>query len=144
MNENSSTMNFSYISKLQATYKQMMKFFTFQVTFFLWDVGCCAQSMWKFPGQGSNSCHSSHLSHNRENARSLPTMPQGNFPSHVFMRDTDWQQKHNKVLGRFCKCPEEDNRYKNEVKVNPVFMSSDPLALTARTPWWFYRSFNDV
>ena len=39
-----------------------------------------AHSMRKFPGQGSNPCHSSDPSHSNDNAGSLTTKPQGNSP----------------------------------------------------------------
>ena len=35
-----------------------------------WGWGCCTCSMRRFPGQGSNLCHSSDQSHCRDNARS--------------------------------------------------------------------------
>ena len=38
----------------------------------------CTHSMQKFPGQGSDSCHSSNLSHGSNNARSLTAKPLGN------------------------------------------------------------------
>ena len=31
----------------------------------------CTHSLWKFPGQGLNTCHSSDLSHSSDNTRSL-------------------------------------------------------------------------
>lgn len=47
----------------------------FFVLFFFFD---CAHGMLKFPGQGSNSRHSSDPSHSGDNARSLTTRPPGN------------------------------------------------------------------
>ena len=44
----------------------------------------CTHSMQKFPGQGSNQCHSSDLSHGSDHSRSLTTRPLGNPKSRYY------------------------------------------------------------
>ena len=59
----------------------------------------CTHSMWKFLGQELNSCHSSDLSHSRDNARSLTARPPGN--SWGFFWCTYDIADKNKTLGEF-------------------------------------------
>ena len=44
----------------------------------------CTQGMWKFPGQGSNPCHSRNLCHSCGNARYLTGCTTGELPSGSF------------------------------------------------------------
>ena len=50
----------------------------------------CIHSMWKFPGQGSNLCHSSNPSHCRDSARSLTHCTTREFQQSLFFRERNY------------------------------------------------------
>ena len=53
--------------------------------FFFFSLFGCIRGMWKFPGQGSNSCHSSDLSPYRDGAASLTHFIAREAPSLLFV-----------------------------------------------------------
>ena len=68
-----------------------------------------AHGMWKFPGQGSNPCHSSHPSHCRDNAGSLTHWATGELHRHKIFnnlhkcsRAPSFRVGHNLIITLGC------------------------------------------
>lgn len=80
-------MLFKYVKFFIYIYVIILVMLSIYLNFFFFF--CHTHSMWKFPGQGSNPCHSSDLNHISDNAESLTHWATRELPRKFVKRKED-------------------------------------------------------